>query len=197
MIEMIEVLRDEHRNIEKLLRILDRELRIFDRGDRPDYELMQAIIDYFNHYPDSCHHPKEDLIVEKLKLRDPGAMATMGNLEAEHREQAARLRRVAQAIERVLGDEDLARQSVDNIMRDFVDREREHMTMEERLVFPVALNALYPEDWADIALKLADRYDPLSCPGLEEKFTLLRESILELEADAAVERDGRGYQVGS
>lgn len=197
MIEMIEVLRDEHRNIEKLLRILDRELRIFDRGDRPDYELMQAIIDYFNDYRDSCHHPKEDLIVEKLKLRDPGAMATMGNLEAEHREQAARLRRVAQAIERVLGDEDLARQSVDNIMRDFVDREREHMTMEERLVFPVALNALYPEDWADIALKLADRYDPLSCPGLEEKFTLLRESILELEADAAVERDGRGYQVGS
>ena len=31
--------------------------------------------------------------------------------------------------------------------------------MEERVVFPAALNTLQPQDWADIALKLADRYD--------------------------------------
>ena len=124
MIEIIEVLRQEHCNIEKLLRVLERELSVFDRGDRPDYEVVLAVIDYFKDYPDSCHHPKEDIIVEKFKARDPVAAASIGDLEAEHREGARRLRRVAEAVERVLSDEDLLRQTVDEIIRDFIIHER-------------------------------------------------------------------------
>ena len=104
MTAFIEVLRQEHRNIESLLRVLERELSVFDRGERPDYEVVLAVIDYFKGYPDSCHHPKEDMIVEKLKVRDPVAAATIGDLEAEHQEGTKRLRRVAQAVERVLND---------------------------------------------------------------------------------------------
>src|SRR6266571_1706640 len=85
----------------------------------------------FKDYPDSCHHPKEDVIVEKLKARDPGAAATVGDLEAQHQEGARRLRRVAQAVERVLSDQDLLRQTVHDIIADFVKQERQHMDMEE------------------------------------------------------------------
>ena len=67
MTYIIEVLRQEHCNIEKLLSVLERELSVFDRGDRPDYEVVLAVIGYFKDYPDSCHHPKEDIIVEKFK----------------------------------------------------------------------------------------------------------------------------------
>jgi hemerythrin-like domain-containing protein len=115
-----------------------------------------AVIDYFKDYPGSCHHPKEDMIVEKLKACDPVVAASIGDLEAQHREGARRLGRVAQAVERVLGDQDLLRQTVNDIIRDFTNHEREHMAMEERIVFPAALNALRPEDWADIASKLTD-----------------------------------------
>ena len=75
MIEIIEVLHQEHRNIEKLLRVLERELGVFEHGGRPDYEVVLAVIEYFKEYPDSCHHPKEDIIVEKIKARDPAAAA--------------------------------------------------------------------------------------------------------------------------
>ena len=44
---IIEFLRQEHRNIEKLLLILERELSVFAHGDRPDYEVIQAVIAYF------------------------------------------------------------------------------------------------------------------------------------------------------
>jgi hemerythrin-like domain-containing protein len=188
MIEIIEVLCEEHRNIERLLRVLERELSVFDRGDRPDYEVVLAVIDYFQDYPDSCHHPKEDIIFEKFKVRDPVAAGTIGDLEAEHREGARRLRRVTLAIERVLSDQDLLRQTVDDIIRDFINHEREHMAMEERIVFPAVLNALQPEDWADIALQLADRYGPLSQPDFEEKFNTLRRNILEMAEEAEAER---------
>ena len=40
---VIEILRQEHRNIEKLLLVLERELDVFARGERPDYEVVHAI----------------------------------------------------------------------------------------------------------------------------------------------------------
>jgi len=188
MTYIIEVLRQEHRNIESLLCVLERELSVFDRGDRPDYEVVLAVIDYFKDYPDCCHHPKEDMIVEKLKARDPVAAATISDLAGEHQEGTKRLRRVAQAVERVLSDQDLLRQNVDNIIRDFINHERQHMAMEERVVFPAAFEALQPEDWADIAAKLADRDDPFYQPGFEEKFNRLRRNILKMEEEAEAER---------
>ena len=44
---IIDLLRQEHRNIEKLLLVLEEELRVFDRGERPDYEVVLADIAYF------------------------------------------------------------------------------------------------------------------------------------------------------
>ncbi len=186
MIEIIEILRQEHRGIEKLLGVLERELSVFDRGDRPDYEVVLAVIDYFKGYPDSCHHPKEDIIVEKFKARDPLAASTIGDLQAEHREGARRLQRVAQAVEDVLSDQGLLRQAVNDIVRDFVNHERRHMAMEERVVFPAVIKALRSEDWADVALQLADRYGPPSESNFEEKFGALWRDIVKLE-DAALD----------
>jgi hemerythrin-like domain-containing protein len=73
MVEIIEILRQEHRNIEKLLSVLEQELSVFARGERPDYEVVGAIIEYFKQYPDSCHHPKEDIIYEKFKAPNPAS----------------------------------------------------------------------------------------------------------------------------
>lgn len=187
MVEIIEILRQEHRNIEKLLQVMEQELTVFDRGERPDYEVFGAIVEFFKNYPDSCHHPKENIIYEKFKTRDPGRAASVADLEAEHREGAVRLRRVAQAIESVLNDQELLRESVDRIVRDFIDNERKHIALEEDVVFPAIVDTLQPGDWADIALTLADRYGPPSEADFEEQFSTLRRDILELE-EAAVGR---------
>ncbi len=105
MVEIIEILRQEHRNIAKLLRVMEQELNVFDRGERPDYAVFGAIIEFFKMYPDTCHHPKEDVIYEKFKARNPGRAASIADLQAEHREGAVRLRHVAQAIDSVLNDQ--------------------------------------------------------------------------------------------
>jgi hemerythrin-like domain-containing protein len=187
MVEIIEILRQEHRNIEKLLQVMEQELTVFDRGERPDYEVFGAIVEFFKNYPDSCHHPKEDIIYEKFRTRDPGRAATVADLEAEHREGAVRLRRVTKAIESVLNDQELLRENVDRIVRDFIDNERKHIALEEEVVFPAIVAALQPGDWADITLTLADRYGPPSEADFEEQFSTLRRDILELE-EAAVAR---------
>ena len=167
---------------------MEQELNVFDRGERPDYEVFGAIIEFFKDYPDSCHHPKEDIIYAKFKARDPGRAASIADLQAEHREGAVRLRRVAQAIESVLNDQELLRESVDRIVRNFIDNERKHIALEDEVIFPAIVETLQPGDWADIALTIADRYGPPSEADFEEQFSTLRRNILELEAAAVARR---------
>jgi hemerythrin-like domain-containing protein len=188
MVEIIEILRQEHRNIEKLLRVMEQELSVFNRGQHPDYEVFEAIIEFFKKYPDSCHHPKEDIIYEKFKARAPARAASVADLQAEHREGAMRLRRVAQAIDSVLNDQELLGESIDRIVRDFIDNERKHIALEDDVIFPAIVDTLQPKDWADIAMTLADRYGPPSEADFEEQFSTLRRNILELEQVALARR---------
>jgi hemerythrin-like domain-containing protein len=185
---VIDILRQEHRNIEKLLLVLERELDVFARGDRPDYEVVHAVIGYFQVYPDAYHHPLEDRVFEKPKLRDSAVAAKIGDLAADHRRGAERLRRVARAVDDVLADREFLRQTVNDIIRDFIVQERRHMAMEERLFFPAAINALESADWAEIASRLTDQSDPLFSEVVEEKFEVVRGHILQLEYEAETER---------
>jgi len=96
------------------------------------------------------------------------------------------LRRVGQAVESVLTDQELLRQTVNDIIRDFIEHERRHMAMEERDFFPAAVKALQPQDWAEIASRLTDRRNPLEV--VEERFEVVRRHILQLEQEAEAER---------
>jgi hemerythrin-like domain-containing protein len=196
MPQIIDILREEHHNIEKLLLVLERELCVFNRAERPDYHVVRSVIEYFQDYPDRCHHPKEDIIFEKLKARDPITAASVGDLEAEHESGSKRLGRVARTVESILADREILRQTVDEIIRDFIDHERQHMAMEEHVLFPAAVKVLLPQDWAEIGAKLTTRKDPLDT-ALEDKYRLLRDLILQWEQEAELERTQRTYAPSS
>ena len=185
---IIERLSREHRNIEKLLAILERELEIFDRGDRPDYEVIHATISYFKVYPEVYHHPQEDLVFAKLRIRDPAAAAKVGDLTREHQEGAERLRRVARAVDSIRADREILRQHGDTVVRDFIKHERHHIMMEDRDFFPAALKALEPQDWMEIGSALTGHKHPLFSDVAEEGFDMLRAHILRLEQEAEAER---------
>ena len=185
---IIERLLREHRNVEVLLSVLERELEVFDRGARPDYEVIRAIISYFEVYTEVYHHPQEDRILAKLEIRDPAAAKKVGSLAVEHQKGSERLRRVAHAIDNVLADREILRESVDNIIREFIEHERRHIAMEDRDFFPAALKALESHDWMDIASALTSREDPLFNDAAEETFDAVRTRILQLEQEAEAER---------
>jgi hemerythrin-like domain-containing protein len=185
---IIDHLRKEHCNIETLLRVLEQELDVFDRGDTPDYEAIHAVISYFEVYTNSFHHPQEDLLFETLKERDPAAASSVGDLAAEHSRGSDRLGRVSHAVESVLMDHVIPRRAVVDIIRDFISHEREHIAMEERIFFPAVLKALGPEDWVKIGSRMTNRKDPLFSVVVEERFETVRRRILLLEQEAAANR---------
>src|SRR5215471_18431749 len=170
---IIERLRREHHNVERLLAVLERELKVFNYAGHTDYEVLRAIIGYFALYPEVYHHPQEDLVFAKLKIRDPAAAAKVGDLAREHRNGTERLQRAAQAVAGVLADSEVLRENVDKAHRDF---------------FPAALKALEPQDWTEIASTLTSHNDPLFNDAAEQTFDTLRARIAQLAHEAEVDR---------
>jgi hemerythrin-like domain-containing protein len=189
---IIQRLSQEHRNIRKLLAILERELEVFDAGGRPDYQIIRSIISYFEVYTEIYHHPQEDIVYARLESRDPAAAKRVGNLAREHRHGADRLRKVAEVLDSVLPDHERFRRNVDSVVREFIAHERRHMMMEDQEFFPAAREALRPADWREIASAVDDNRDPLFSDATEDRFSRVREYILRLEEEAEAERDARG-----
>lgn len=180
MSNVIWKLRQEHRRLTRLMDLIAREVRAFEQGHSPDYYLVESILEYILNYPELCHHPKEDLVLAKLRVRDPEAAANVGDLEHEHEKLAALTRRFAAAVRNVLQDEQLPREWFVGVASDYLTFQRQHLQMEEVVFFPPALRALTPEDWEEIEDDLATPYDPLFDEGkLEEKFARIHKEIIE------------------
>jgi len=185
---IIEVLLEEHRNIKKLLHVLEQELDEFDRSKSPDYEILQAIIDYFQDYPEGYHHPKEDMVFEKLKLRDPAVAKRIGDIEDEHEIETVRLAKFAQAVGDILAGREVLRQNFHDVVQDFIAHQRAHMDKEELMLFPAAVAALKPEDWAEIDTRMANHKDPLFDGVAHKKFQALQKTILRWERETQATR---------
>ncbi|MGI9413161.1 MAG: hemerythrin domain-containing protein [Hyphomicrobiales bacterium] len=181
----IDILRREHANMQRLLGLLEHQITLVETAQQPDYELIKSISDYFDDFPRSCHHPKEDVIFDKLKERNPDAAEAMGDLEHEHGAVAIRLADLSHAIDNVLLDIEVSRDQLVMVARRFLEDERKHMMMEERYFFPVALDSLEDEDWSEIEARLTKRADPLFDSIVEDKFRTLRQELLEWGKEAS------------
>ena len=177
MAEVMDILREEHSNMTLLLDFLERQMDAFAHAEEPDYVLLKDVIDYTLSYPDLYHHPKEDLVYEKLLTRDPAAADLVGDLKAEHARLAELSRHFNEVIENVLAESAVSRERVVKVAREFIDGTRAHMEMEESKFFPAALDSLTEADWTAILDGFEHHDDPLFGAAVTESFKNLSQEI--------------------
>lgn len=167
----------EHKTFGELLSLIDGQRRNLDNGDPVDIQLLQSVAEYFRSYPDDCHHPIEDLVLRRLRLRDPAAVPDPEKLTREHQELAHLTKLMATTIQATASNGNAPTPELGEIMEQFVERYRIHMSMEEEHFFPSAHRALNEEDWAEIDFGVFDRDDPLYDSSTEARFERLRKEI--------------------
>ena len=184
MDQILSELYEEHRNMAALLDAVDRQIAIHDRGGTPDYELLEAVVDYFLEFPDHTHHPKEDLVFAKLRLHDPETAAEIGDLHADHVELAGLTRAFAEGFDRLLQSGAMPGGWFDHLAREFIDFLRRHMQMEEERFLPAAQRTLTEADWVEIRADLTLSEIARLVDPERERLDALRKDILTLSNDA-------------
>lgn len=179
MSDIIWKLRDDHGKLARLLDLMAREVRRFDAGERPDYELVETILEYILNYPDLYHHPLEDLVLGRLARRNPDAARDIGDLASEHRVLGSLTRRFAAALRNVTQDDQLPRDWFVDIANEYLSAQRRHIQMEEVVFFPAALRALTAEDWADLRVAAQTLDDPLFGGGPTGRYARLHREIMK------------------
>jgi hemerythrin-like domain-containing protein len=171
-----------------LLHILEQEIAVFDGADRPDFDIVAGIVDYFRSCTAQCHHPKEDLLFAKLKARNPEGAAAMIDIVAERGQAARRLERFARLVDEVVDDQQIARGVLDAAVREFVEHEQRHMQLEERELLPNALASLNAQDWADLDARLDDTSNSLFSREAEARCEHLEQRLARWERENQADR---------
>jgi hemerythrin-like domain-containing protein len=172
----IRTLQDEHKNFGKLLDLLGSQLQRFHQGQRPNYELMQDIMYYMTRYSDHFHHPKEDLIFNKLLEHEASIWPIVGDLLAQHRTIVELGVNLYREISAIVSEAILARTTITESCQGYIDGMRHHMSIEEEQLFPLADTLLLEEDWTEINAVMTAGMDPLFGKVVEERYqTLLKE----------------------
>ena len=150
----------EHRHVARLLDALDQQLSVASRGGRIDREAVRSVMHYMTEHPDAYHHPREDAMFARLERRDPGLRKRIVAIERAHLTLGAAGKELLAAAERKPGragnESELAAR-----IGAYVHAQREHMTIEERDLFPRARQLLDEDDLAAIDRDFRRVTDPI------------------------------------
>ncbi len=153
--------------------MLDWQIEVMERGERPDWDIVQGVIQYFLTYPDLRHHPLEDQILARLCSRHPAAAEPFIDLEVEHRALSAKLRHVAATTEALLQDVAMMKAVYLDLLRDFAAAQRDHIRREEAGFLVTAHQLLDARDWQEMEDQAPAIADPLGDPS-DRQFQALR-----------------------
>lgn len=175
--EILNHLINQHRNIEGLLRILERQLASIRSGDRPDYFLMNDIIRYLTYYPDHYHHPFEDMIYACLAEKHPEYSAIVADVEGQHGRIDLRGNVLRESIDGIIRGSVISRDQIYNDGMDYIELYREHMQTEEDDLFDALSINLEPADWTALTESFQWLPDPISADEVQREYIYLKECI--------------------
>lgn len=175
--DILRALGDEHKYQVRLLRLLEKQVGLLNQQQQPDYAVMQGVMRYMTQFPDRLHHPKEDLLFEKIVLRDPAAAASVDELLAAHKDIIAKGATLLALIEKsqthpAEADTFKLRKAA----HAYIGALRRHMDAEMLHMFPRAQQVLKPEDWIDVDRRMKPILDPVFEAEGNAEFAALRES---------------------
>ncbi|SDW78618.1 hemerythrin domain-containing protein [Thiocapsa roseopersicina] len=154
-------LAEDHVRLARLLDLFEDLLNRFHEGAEPDYELMSEMLEYMDNYSDIVHHPTEDIIFERVLDKGTERRDVFDVLMRQHKVLGQLSKRFRQSLDGILHEEVLLREDVEAHGRELIGTLRAHKRLEDEEAFPIALERLSEEDWAQIDAQAPNLEDPL------------------------------------
>ena len=158
---LLDELREDHRNLARLLDLLESECRDVPNDGEPDFELLSDIMRYMTVYPDAIHHPREDLVYTAMREHCADLAEGLEGVPGDHREIAELGATLRNDIEAIISGAAVTRQHLLEDLVNYVGHLRRHMDWEEEDLFPRADTLARDDETAtvDVSMHMGD--DPV------------------------------------
>ncbi len=183
---IIEQLKDDHKQLVRILYHLEKEIKALSGllKTNAKIETILDILDYIQVYPEIWHHPTEDVIFEMLLQKDIPDAQLLANALEEHGILEVLTEKLRDYLNMAVADDGFSAARIIKSTNDYVNRQLRHMEFEQATLFPMAEQYLLQDDWQLIKDRLKGRHKVLEDSRLQE-FNTLYQNIANSSAVTA------------
>ncbi|MCI0491086.1 MAG: hemerythrin domain-containing protein [Blastocatellia bacterium] len=173
-----DVLKSEHRVIEKVLRALQGICARLERGDEIAPDALSRATDFIQTFADGCHHAKEEthLFPALLDRGLPHEGGPLGVMLYEHEIGRALVAELAGASEAYARKERGAGLRFAEIARQYIELLALHIQKEDNVLFNIA-DQLLDEESIDALQAAFEQEKEKTYPGLHERYERIAEEL--------------------
>jgi len=171
-----QILRDEHRLIERVLTVLE---GLSQRPVAGSLGEWKKAVDFFRHFADACHHFKEEKVLFPAMEEHgvPGDGGPIGMMLMEHEEGRSFVRAMLAAISLIESKQEAATGSLLKGAEAYIRLLREHIQKEDEILFPMA-DGVIPEDEQRQLVKRFETYEAEEMgAGVHEKYLQVAQEL--------------------
>lgn len=177
MDRVLDQLQTDHRNLRRVLTVLEQEIAKYDTedtqdADTPDLSLIMEIMDYMHTYPEFYHHPLEEAAFDCLETHRLASSSKTRMIRSDHDQLEREGNELRSLMRRIHFGQPVAIDQVHQALSDYTWHMREHMRQEEELVFPLFERL---DDDSDRAIRdtIRHRHDPVFDEHKQEQYDVL------------------------
>ena len=177
--DAIEILKSEHRVIERFIGTLEKAANRLEMGDpiRPGFFIDAA--DFIRGFADGCHHRKEENVLFKSLARNgmsetSGPVAVMLSEHEQGRQFSRGMRTAAERLQN--GDQKAAVEIIANA-RGYAALLKQHIYKEDNILFPLAETKIPPSEQEKVSEDFEKVEHEETGKGVHEKFLGLVNSL--------------------
>ncbi len=179
-----EVLKEEHRLIEKVLKALDSFAHKLEKNEEVNIEFLEESIEFIRNFADKCHHGKEEdrlfqLMTKHGFSKNSGPIAVM---LSEHDLGRSYVKAMADAIKSYKGGNSSSKSDIIENARKYVNLLSQHIYKEDNILYPMADRTLQEEDQKNLLDEFEEFERREIGTGVHEKYHRLARK-LEIEAE--------------
>lgn len=178
MTRPIELLNQQHRNIAKLVHLIEKEIDRVTDEENPNVSLLLDIMQYLTRYVDVAHHPLEELLIARYEKKEATENDEVEECKRQHKMLWDLGREFMAVVEAVREEQLVERTEFSRIGREFVDAQLAHIDLEEGKVFPALGKVLDDDEMMAVSDEMEHRKDPLFGSIVEREYEQLYDYII-------------------
>lgn len=177
-----DILKDEHRGIERMLAVLEKAADRLADGQDVSPEIFVNGVDFFRNFTDGCHHAKEEtqLFPALERAGMPTEGGPVGVMLMEHNEGRQYIRDLDAAAKRYAGGDMSAKRAIIAAVRGYAALLSAHIQKEDTILFPMAESMLPDTEHKRLVGAFDDIESHKMGPGVHERYHHMIDEYEEL-----------------